>query len=109
MGQGFATTQVKNATYQTDSVISNGISTFSAGLALQYGTAQQIVASTGGSSTCSFQVTAHGYAVGDIVVFEGLYSTQFTAGMPQMSGIPFSVVTVTDANNFVVTWKSNGS
>ena len=109
MGQGFAITQVRDTTYKSDSVITNGISTFSAGLALQYGTAQQVVASTGGATTCSFQVTAHGYAVGDVVVFEGLYSTQYTAGMPQMCNIPFRVTTVTDANNFVVTWASNGS
>lgn len=107
MGQGFAITQVKNTTYQTDSVITNGISTFSAGQLLQFGAAKQVVASTKGATT-SFEVTAHGYSVGDVVVFEGLYQSS-TTGMPQMAGIPFSVTTVTDANNFVVTWNSNNS
>lgn len=107
MGQGFAITQVRNTTYQTDSVIANGISTFSAGQLLQFGARQQVVASTKGSTT-SFQVTAHGYSVGDVVIFEGLYQSA-TTGMPQMAGIPFTVITVTDANNFIVNWNSNNS
>lgn len=84
-----------------------GINTFSAGLLLQYGPAQQIVASTKGATT-SFQVTGHGYQVGDVVVFEGLYQSA-TTGMPQMAGMPFTVITVTDANNFIVNWNSNNS
>lgn len=92
----------------TDYVTTGGISTFAAGTLLQFGARKQIVASTKGATT-SFQVTAHGYSVGDVVIFEGLYQTQFTTGMPQMSGIPFSVTTVTDANNFVVTWNSNNA
>jgi hypothetical protein len=90
-----------------DAIQTNGISTFSAGQLLQFGASQQVVASTKGTTT-SFQVTGHGYAVGDVVMFEGLYQSS-TTGMPQMAGIPFSVTTVTDANNFVVTWNSNNS
>lgn len=86
----------------------DGIDVFSAGQMLQYGPAKQIVASTGGASTTSFQVTAHGYAVGDTVLFEGLYQSS-TTGMPQMAGIQFTIVTITDANNFVVKWAGNGS
>lgn len=102
--------QVFNSTpvLTTDSTLTNGISAFSAGTLLQYGAAKQIVASTGGASTCSFQVTSHGYSVGDVVLFEGLYQSS-TTGMPQMAGIPFTVSSVTDANNFVVRWASNGS
>lgn len=107
MGQGFALTDVKNTTYQTDSVILNGISTFSAGQLLQFGAAKQIIASTKGATT-SFNVTAHGYVVGDVVLFEGLWQSS-TTGMPQMAGIPMRVTTVTDANNFVVTWDSNNA
>lgn len=109
MGQGFAVEEVFNATpvLTTDIVSSNGISSFSAGLLLQYGPSKQIVASTKGTTT-SFQVTSHGYAVGDVVLFEGLYQSS-TTGMPQMAGMPFTVATVTDANNFVVFWNSNNS
>jgi hypothetical protein len=84
----------------------NGISTFSAGSLLQFGAQQQVVASTKGSPT-SFQVTAHGYNTGDVVVFEGLYQSP-TTGMPQMCGMPF-VVTRVDANDFTVNWNSNTS
>lgn len=107
MGQGFAMTDVKNTTYQTDSVIVNGVSTFSAGQLLQFGAVQQIVTSTKGSTT-SFQVTGHGYVVGDVVLFEGLWQSA-TTGMQQMAGIPMRVTTVTDANNFIVTWDSNNA
>lgn len=109
MGQGTAVIEGYNATPALiyDTVTSAGISTFSAGQLLQFGPAQQIVASTKGTTT-SFQVTAHGYAVGDVVLFEGLYQSS-TTGMPQMAGIPFTVITVTDANNFIVNWDSNNS
>ena len=92
----------------TEAVTSNGISTFSGGISLQFGAAQQIVASTKGTTT-SFQVTGHGYSVGDTVMFYGLYSTQFTAGMPQMSNVPMTITSITDANNFVVNWNSNNA
>jgi hypothetical protein len=109
MGQGFAIVDLFNATpvLITDSVDVNGISTFSAGQMLQYGPTKQVVSSTK-ANPASFEVTAHGYTSGDVVIFQGLYSTQFTAGMPQMDGIPFTV-TVTDANNFTVPWNSNQS
>jgi len=95
-------------TLSTDLVLTNGITPFSAGLGFQFGPAQQVVASTKGTTT-SFQVTGHGYSVGDTVMFYGLYSTQFTAGMPQLSNVPMTIVTVTDANNFIVNWNTNNS
>lgn len=91
----------------TDTVAVNGISVFQAGQLLQFGARQQVVASTKANPT-SFQVTGHGYQSGDVVMFTGLYSTQFSAGMPQMSDIPFTI-TRTDANNFTVPWDSTGS
>lgn len=90
-----------------NSAASPGINTFSAGQMLQFGTTQQIVASTKGTTT-SFQVTGHGYAIGDVVLFQGLFQSS-TTGMPQMNGIPFTVATVTDANNFIVAWNSNNA
>lgn len=107
MGQGFAITQVKDTTYKSDSVIVNGISTFAAGQMLQYGALKQVVSTTK-ADPVNFEVTGHGYSSGDVVVFQGLYSTQYTAGMPQLDGIPFTV-TVVDANNFTVPWNTNQS
>lgn len=109
MGQGFAIQEGYNATPALiyDTVTSDGISTFSAGQLLQFGALQQVVSTTK-ADPAQFEVTSHGYKTGDVVMFQGLYSTQYTAGMPQMDGIPFTV-TVTDANNFTVPWDSNQS
>lgn len=109
MGQGQAIIEAFNATpvLTTDNITTGGITTFAAGQLLQYGAVQQVVSTTKASPT-NFEVTAHGLTSGDVVVFQGLYSTQFTAGMPQMDGIPFTV-TVVDANNFTVPWNSNQS
>ena len=109
MGQGYAIQEGYNATPTLiyDTVTSAGISTFSAGQLLQFGARQQVVASTKGTTT-SFQVTAHGYAVGDTVVFEGLYQSA-TTGMPQLCGPQLTITTITDANNFLVNWNTNNS
>lgn len=106
-GEGTAIAQYFNGTpvLSSGAVTANGISTFYAGLQFQYGAVQQVVSATK-ANPASFEVTGHGYTTGDVVIFSGLYSTQFTAGMPQMDGIPFTV-TVTDANNFTVPWNSN--
>lgn len=109
MGQGFATAQYFNATpvLSTGNVILNGISTFAAGLSQQLGASQQVVSLTK-ASPANVEVTGHGYATGDVVIFQGLYSTQFTAGMAQIDGMPFTV-TVVDANNFTIAWNTNQS
>lgn len=107
MGQGFSVQNIYNATpAQISSVATaGGVTTFEAGQLLQYGARKQIIGST--KTTNSFNVTAHGYAVGNVVVFEGLYVSP-TTGMPQLSNIPFVVTTVTDANNFIVAnWNMN--
>ena len=93
----------------TDSIAetSGGVTTFSAGQLLQFGPTKQVVSSTGGATT-SFEVTAHGYGVGDVVMFEGLFQTA-TTGMPQLNGLPFTVASVTDANNFVVNWNTSNA
>lgn len=109
MGQGAATYDLYGAgpVYITNSTLTGGISTFSAGLMHQFGASQQVVSTTKASPT-NIEVTGHGFVNGDVVLFTGLYSTQFTAGMPQMDGIYFTV-TVVDANNFTVPWDSSGT
>lgn len=115
MGQGTAITNVVGDSTPFALLpgfsATGGISSFSAGIALQFGNPQQVVSSTKSSGsppyTTSFQVTGHGYTTGDVVIFEGLYESS-TSGMPQMSGMPF-LITVTDANNFTVPWNSIGS
>lgn len=109
MGQGTALIEAFNATpvLTTDNVAVGGISTFAAGQLLQYGAVQQVVSITK-ADPAVVEVTAHGLTSGDVVVFQGLYSTQFTAGMPQIDGLPFTV-TVTDANHFTIPWNTNQS
>lgn len=109
MGQGTAVIDVFNATpvLLTDSVSSNGFSTFSAGLALQYGSVKTIIGATA-ANPIVFNVTAHGYAVGDIVVFENLFQST-TTGMPQICGMPFRISAVGDADHFSIVWPGTGS
>lgn len=93
--------------YTTDSVVTNGISTFSAGLSFQFGAQQQIIGATA-ANPIVFNVTAHGYQVGDIVMFEGLYQSA-TTGMPQIAGMMFVISAVGDADHFSIVWPGNGS
>jgi len=109
MGQGVAIVDLFNATpvLTMDSVDTNGISTFQAGQLLQYGAKKQVVSLTK-ANPAVVEVTAHGYSTGDVVIFQGLYSTQYTAGMPQIDGMPFTI-TVTDADHFTIPWNTNQS
>lgn len=108
MGQGFAIVDLFNATPAliTDSVDINGISTFSAGQLLQYGASQSVGGITK-ANPAIVTVTGHGYASGDVVIFQNLYETA-TTGMPQIDGIPFTI-TVIDANSFSIPWNTNQS
>lgn len=109
MGQGFATLDIFNSTpvLTTSNVTSGGVTTFAAGLMFQYGASQQIIGATA-ANPIVFNVTAHGYAVGDIVVFSGLYQSS-TTGMPQISDMPFVISAVGDADHFSVVWPGGGS
>lgn len=108
MGQGFLAFDFFDTgpVYSTNVATTNGISTFSAGLALQYGTSVQIV-SISKASPASIIATGHGLVSGDVVVLTGLYQST-TTGMQQIAGIPFTV-TVSDANTFTIPWDTSGS
>ena len=83
----------------------SGVTTFGTNLSLLYGAQQQVIGITKASSGV-VNVTAHGYNVGDVVVFEGLYQSS-TTGMPQICGIPFQITAVSDANHFTIGWNTN--
>lgn len=113
MGQGYALidvfvtdSDVTPVVMTGDYITSNGISTFSAGQLLQYGARKQIIGATA-ANPIVFNVTAHGYKVGDVVVFQGLYQSS-TTGMPQISGPMFVISAVGDADHFSVVWPGNG-
>lgn len=109
MGQNTAVMQAFNATpvLTTDDVTSGGISTFSAGLLLQYGANMQISGITKANPAVVTTASAHGLTSGDVVIFTGLYQSAST-GMPQIDGIPFTV-TVTGATTFTIPWNTNQS
>ncbi len=103
--------QVSNATaLVTDVIATNGISGFSAGLALQYGPVYQHTGSTDfdiskASSAVVTTTSAHNLQTGDVVVFSNLAQTS-TTGMQQIAGIPF-MVTRTGATTFTIKWNTN--
>jgi len=109
MGQGVATAQFFNATpvLSTGNVATGGISTFSAGQMIQFGSTLTVSSITKASPAVVTTSTNHGYASGDVVLFEGLFET-VTTGMPQINGIPFTV-TVTGATTFTIPWNTNQS
>jgi hypothetical protein len=117
MGQGTGLGLVNNATpvLTSGQFLTNGFSTFSAGLLLQYGPTYQFsnsgnpTFSISQSSTAPLVTTsvAHGLATGNVVIFENLYQTA-TTGMVQICGIPFTV-TVTGATTFTINWNTNQS
>jgi hypothetical protein len=106
MGQGVAVIDRFQAANQltTDTVDTLGISTFTAGQMLQYG-ATQVVGGITKANPAIVTVTGHGFASGDVVIFQNLYESA-TTGMPQIDGIPFTV-TVIDANSFSIPWNTN--
>lgn len=109
MGQGYALVDLFNATpvLTMDDVQANGISTFEAGLSLQFGSQIQISGITKADPAVVTTGSAHGYSSGDVVIFQGLYQSS-TTGMPQIDGIPF-VITVTGTTTFTIPWNTNQS
>lgn len=109
MGQGFAVQQGYNATPALiyDTVVANGISTFSAGQLLQFGPTLTVSSLTKASPAVVTTSGNHGLTSGDVVIFEGLFETS-TTGMPQINGIPFTV-TVTGLTTFTIPWNTNQS
>lgn len=113
MGQGVAAVDYISSasspwTVAADYVTANGISTFSAGLMLQYGPQIQIASIAKASPTVVTTASPHGLSVGQVVILEGLYQTA-TTGMPQMSLMPFVITAVGSPTTFTVTWNSSQS
>ncbi len=111
MGQGSAVYDFFDTgpVYSTNAIAAGGagISTFAAGLALQYGARQQVVSITK-ASPAVVTVTGHGYASGDVVTFQGLYQTSPTTGMQQIADVAFTITRI-DADSFSIPWNTNQS
>lgn len=113
MGQGVAAIQYIESAgspwiIAADYVSSLGISTFSAGLMLQYGPQIQIASIAKANPTVITTASPHGLSVGQVVILEGLYQSA-TTGMPQMSLMPFVITAVGSTTTFTVLWNSNQS
>jgi len=91
----------------TGTAANPGISAFSAGTLLQYGATQQIIGITK-ANPARVNVTAHGYSVGDTVIMQGL-ALASTNNMQLLNSVPFTIVTVSDADHFDVKWDTTGS
>ena len=119
MGQGAAFVVTTSAgpvdgTSYITAATGTGFSTFSAGIALQYGPTVQ----HGGSPVSDFSISKanpaivttvgnHGLVTGNVIVFQSLLQTS-TTGMQQIASIPF-VVTVLSATTFSIPWNTNQS
>lgn len=113
MGQGVATIEYLESASSpwilaADYVSTGGISTFSAGLALQLGPQLQIASIAKANPTVITTASAHGLSVGQVVILEGLFQSA-TTGMPQMSLMPFVITAVGSTTTFTVLWNSNQS
>jgi len=89
-----------------DNIITNGISSFAAGLLLQYGPTIQIASTTKATNTIT-TATAHGYSVGDTVIMQGLATTVTNNAYRLLNGIPFTIVTVPSTTTFTISWNTN--
>ena len=112
MGQGVATFDYLESASApwieaADYVATSGISTFSAGLMLQFGAQEQISGITKASAAVVTTASAHGYSSGDVVVFQGLVQSA-TTGMQQIAGMPFTI-TVLSSTTFSIPWNTNQS
>ena len=117
MGQGVALVEgyTSGSALVWDLVPTYGISTFSAGLSLQYGplvllgtTGGAGIAKTGATTLTVTTAAAHGLVPGNWVVFQNLYETS-TTGMQQIAGIPFEVLTAPTTTTFTIGWVGNSS
>lgn len=109
MGNGFAIEKAYNATpvLVADAVTSGGISTFQGGLSQQFGAKVGISGIVKATSVVT-TTAAHGYSVGDTVVFQGLNQSA-TTGMQQIAGIPFTISAVGSTTTFTIKWNLNQS
>ena len=91
-----------------DAIQTNGISTFYAGLALQYGATQQVIGISK-ANPARVNVTAHGYSVGDTVLLQGIATGVTNNAMRLLNTVPFTIVAVSDADHFDIKWNTNQS
>ena len=109
MGQGTAAVKYVDAStgvLETAVITSGGFSTFSGGLAQQFGPKIAIASATAVNPIVVTTTAAHGYSVGTTVIMQGLKQSS-TTGMQQIAGIPFTISAVT-STTFTIKWNGSG-
>jgi hypothetical protein len=85
-----------------------GISTFYAGLMLQYGASISVTAITKASQAVVTTATAHGYNIGDTVILQQV-AIGTTNDMILLNDVPFTIVAVGSTTTFTINWNTNQS
>lgn len=88
-----------------DEIATGGISTFYAGLALQYGTSIGVTAITKATQAVVTTASAHGYNIGDTVILQSV-AIGTTNDMVLLNDVPFTIVAVT-STTFTINWDTN--
>lgn len=91
-----------------DTILTGGISTFYAGLALQYGASIGVTAITKAAQAQVTTASAHGYNIGDTVILESV-AIGTTNDMILLNAVPFTIVTVPTTTTFTINWNTNQS
>lgn len=91
-----------------DEIPTGGISTFYAGLALQYGAAISVTDISKAANALVTTATPHGYNIGDTVILQQV-AIGTTNDMILLNDVPFTIVTVPSTTTFTIQWNTNQS
>jgi hypothetical protein len=102
--------EIFNATpvLTTDSVLTNGISAYSAGLSQQFGANFSISGITKATQAVVTTTAPHGYSVGSTVILQGI-ALATTNNMQLLNNVPFTIVAVGSTTSFTINWNTSGS
>lgn len=91
-----------------DEIATGGISTYYAGLALQYGASLGVTAITKAAQAVVTTASAHGYNIGDTVILQQV-AVGTTNDMILLNDVPFTIVAVGSTTTFTINWNTNQS
>lgn len=91
-----------------DTITAGGISTFYAGLALQYGALLGVTAITKATQAVVTTASAHGYNIGDTVILQNV-AIGTSNDMILLNDVPFTIVAVGSTTQFTINWNTSTS
>lgn len=89
-----------------DVIATGGLTTFAAGLMLQYGTTLGVTAITKASQAVVTTASAHGYNIGDTVILQNV-AIGTTNDMILLNDVPFTIVSIGSTTTFTINWNTN--